>query len=181
MLTALSFILLAFLAAILTPSKAKYIALIYCAGLMAEMGVSALYDAYGLLPGYWSNFYLSMALIDLITLLLMSWCYNQRYGLVYRVMFIMVVVNAIILGEWALFGSVVIQSHSGGMLQALNIIVLLVLLVNSNGNRILDRVLFKLRGRSVEGGFWRSNDLLCLHDPEDYRGTREVKSCNKAS
>jgi len=180
MLTALSFILLAFLAAILTPSKAKYIALLYCAGLMAEMGVSALYEAYGLLPGWWSNYYLGISLIDLITLLCMSWCYNRKYLLVYQVMFIMVIVNAIIPVEWALFGSVVIQSHSGGMLQALNIIVLLVLLVNSNGYRILHRFNNKLRSGRMEDRLWRPNHMVCLYDPKDYSGARKVESCNKA-
>jgi len=175
-----SFIVFGLVAGYMTNGAGRAICVLYCFGLAGELAVSELYDSFGLLPAWWGNYYLSIALIDLITLLMMSWSYNRKYLLVYQVMFIMVIVNAIIPPEWALFGTTYIQSNSGDSLLALNIIVLLVLLVNSNGHRILDRFTNKLRGGHMEGGIWRADHMVCLYDPEDCSQARKVKSCSKA-
>ncbi len=150
-------IFLGLVAASLSSSNKRYICWLYVLGIVIEYAVYHLYVHYEVLDSHWENFYLGIALTDILILVLMTYCYHRHYILVYPVIFLMVCVNATIPMEWVLIHSTSVWSVSENALQALNFALLLILFGRSDG---FLRILDKLHTGLLSHSFEPADDLL---------------------
>ena len=148
---------LGLLAVLLSRSNKRWVCVLYVLGLLLEEAVYRLYTHYGVLDSHWENFYMGVALVDLIILVLMTYCYDRAYLLVYPVIFLMVCVNATIPLEWVLIKSSFIWSISENALHYLNFALLLILFGRSDG---LIRILDSLHTRLLSHSFEPADNLL---------------------